>query len=181
MTTTSADRAEIERIMFWIVEHRARVHYPPIVNGRIIRQESIAHIRTFADLQALVMRSHAPTAAGDGLTVDCSQLVCAVLLAAGLKNPNGRPMDGATSSLLVSPLLPHYSDPREAYTGAIAILGPAGGDHGMLVYARDPIKGDPLMFSHGGNGVAQARIIRLSLEVSAHRPPLRMLSIANLG
>lgn len=163
---TAAQRALMGDIMDWLVENAARVHYPP----KDIRVTTIHEIRSFADLKARVL-------APGGLSLDCSQMFTAVCLAAGLDNPNGADEDGFTGTLLDFAEFRHavYSNPAIALTGAGAVFEPGDGEHVAMV--RHPGK-NPLMFNHGEE--TDPRYVLLSVEAAAHRPPVRMISIASL-
>src|SRR5665811_116909 len=103
--------------MDWLLAEKARVHYPPIVNGQIIRTQTVHDLTSVAKFKARVL--------GHGGAVwDCSQTCYALLLAVGCKV---RFPDGATGSMLDD--LPHYSDARQSYIGALAVFGPYPGHH----------------------------------------------------
>lgn len=112
------------------------------------------------------------------LTMDCSESVTALCKWAGLQDPNGNRYDGTgyTGTLLAH--LPHYHEPRHAYTGAIVVFGPGTGDHAAMVLDPDHENGNPTLFSHG----SEAGPVRVPLarEAAAHRPPTTFLSIAGL-
>jgi len=166
---TAAQRNQIAGLLDFLVEHRAQVHYPPIVHGQIIRREIVHDIRTVAELKRRVRRT-------EGWTVDCSQCVTAVLLAVGCRNPNGINADGFTGTLLDH--LPHYHDPRAAYIGALAVFGPRTGHHVAMVRHRDTVHGNPVLCSQGQE--SDPRMIGLLTEAAYQPAPVTMLSTAHL-
>jgi hypothetical protein len=166
---TQAQRNAIAGLLDFLLEHRGQVHYPPIVHGQIVRRETVHDIRTVAELKRRVRRT-------EGWTVDCSQCVTGVLLAAGCRNPNGFNTDGFTGTLLEH--LPHYHDPRAAYIGALAVFGPGTGHHVAIVRHRDTHHGNPVMLSQGQE--SDPRMINLLTEAAYQPHPVTMLSIAHL-
>jgi hypothetical protein len=72
--------------------------------------------------------------------------------------------------------LPHYSDPAEAYPGALVVWGNVPSHHVAVVLERD---GNPLLASHGREAGPVA--VRLHSEdiAQGHRPRT-FLSIVNL-
>lgn len=166
MAVTTHQRDELAALMDWSVAHAALIHYPPIVHGRIIRTQSVGHLTSPSAYRAQVL-SRA------GAVWDCSQNVYALLLAIGCRV---RFPEGATGSLLAE--LPHYSDPRAAFIGAVCVLGPGAGDHAMMTRHRDTHRGNPLQYSQGGE--SDPRFVPLATEAEYHRPPVTMLSIAHL-
>lgn len=163
---TTAQRDELAALMDWSVAHAALVHYPPIIGGRIIRTQSVGHIRTVAAYKAQVL-SRA------GAVWDCSQNIYALLLAVGC---HVRFPEGATGSLLAE--LPHYSDPRAAYIGAPCVYGPGSGHHVTMTRHRDTRDGNPLQYSQGKP--ADPRFVPLLSEAAFQPAPHTMLSIAHL-
>lgn len=161
--TTGAQRQKLCDLMDWAFSERHRISYP--LNDK--RVTTVADIKSVADFKAFVLAGRA--------MIDCTQMTYALLGAVfgGVKNQYGY-----TGTQLAD--FPHYSDPRKAYPGALTVLGPGTGEHGMIVRHRDAVHGDPLMFSHGGNGVYAARFVPLSIEAQSHQPPTTMLSIAHL-
>lgn len=166
---TQTQRDAACEVMDYLYEHREQVHYPPIVNGQIIRQMSIAHVHSFAQVKALVNSSR-------GLIVDCSQSVTMIVLAVGCKNPNGGPVDGYTGTLLAN--LPRYSDPREAFPMGLAVFGGGTGHHVVMVRHRDHLHGNPICFSQGSE--PDPRYLALLSEAAGQPRPVTMLSVAAL-
>jgi hypothetical protein len=159
---TEARRNELAALMDWLHEHGAQLNYPPQDH----RTESVADIRSVAELKARVLR---------GALWDCSQTVYALLLAIGC--PVRYPW-GSTATLLVEPAMPHYSDPRAAYIGGLVIYGEGGGHHVTMTRHRDAVHGNPVQFGNGSNiGPTYA-----SLHTVAAGQPygVRLLSIAHL-
>lgn len=163
MPVTGAQRQKLCDLMDWAYSERHRISYPP--GDR--RVTTVHHIVSVADFKADVLAGRAEW--------DCTQMTYALLgaVVGGVKD-----QDGYTGTQLAD--FPHYSDPRKAYPGALCVVGPGTGEHGMIVRHRDAVHGDPTMFSHGGNGAFAARFVPLSIEVAAHQPPTTMLSIAHL-
>lgn len=163
MAVSEHQRNELAALMDWCFAERARIHYPP----GDVRRTTVAGIGSVEDLKAAVMQS-------GGWSVDCSQMCYALLGAVGLKPPN---QDGATGSMLAD-LLPHYTDARKAFVGALAVFGPGSGHHVAMVRHRDVVHGNPVVFSHGQE--SDPRMISLLTE-AAHQPaPVTLLSIAHL-
>lgn len=167
---TTAQRNQLCELMDWLYENRANVHYPPIVNGNIIRQVQVSElgIHSASDIHRLVLSSH-------GLTVDCSQMVICLLEAVGLKVAQ---LNGATSTLLQDPRMAHYGDPKFAYPGAVAIYGAGGGHHATMTRHRDQVHGNPMQFSQGQE--SDPRFIPILLEAKGQPAPITMLSISRL-
>jgi hypothetical protein len=164
--TTTAQRDTLCELMDYLYEYRDRVHYPPIVHGQIIRQQTVHEITSPAALRARVMSSA-------GAVWDCSQTVYALMGAAGLHRTHP---DGATGTLLED--LRGYSDARAAYPGALAVFGPGSGHHVVMVRHRDTIHGNPVVFSMGQE--SDPRYLSLLTEAAGQPAPIRMLSIAHL-
>lgn len=116
-------------------------------------------------------------ASGGRIMADCSELVTELLHWVGCADPNGLHYRyaGYTGTMLSN--LPHYSDPKAAGVGALVVFGPGTGEHVSMVYKPDPVKGNPLLASHGRPGYD---LLRLDTEAAWHRPPVRFLSIAHL-
>lgn len=150
-----------------LVEHGDLVHYP------------LHDVRTELDRltfalreQQVVDRFHRHA----GIQCDCSQTVQWLCRLAGLADPCGLNYGhaGYTGNLLEH--LEHYSDPSAAEVGAIVVLGPGTGDHAVQVHAGGGR--DPLVFSQGRE--IGPVFEPLSRTAAAHRPPVRLLSIAHL-
>jgi len=167
--TTPAQRSKLHAAMLWTLAHAAQIHYPP--NDVRHNNHVAGPISNLAQLQQAVL---APAA----LTIDCSQGVTVLCHAAGLTDPNGLgySYDGYTGTLLEH--LPHYSNPADAYVGAIVVFGPGTGEHAAMVLTPDPVHGNPLLWSHGDEAGPGKTL--LHTEASFHAPPVTMLSIAGL-
>ena len=152
--------------MDWAFSERGRFTYPPD-DKRVV---SVAGIVSVADFKAFVLSGRAE--------IDCSQLGYALW---GAIFGGVHDQDGATGSMLADPAyLPHYTDPRAAFTGAGVVLGPGTGEHFVMVRQPDKIHGDPTVLSHGGPPPFNCRYVPLSVEAESHDPPVTMLSIAHL-
>lgn len=172
---TQTQRESACELMDWLLAHREQVHYPPVVNGNIERQMSIAWLNDFP-LSHRISQLKGVVLSKRGLIVDCSQMATAVILAVGCKNPNGRPIDGYTGTLLAT--LPHYTDARAAYPLALAVFGPGTGHHVAVVRHRDVVHGNPVLFSQGQE--SDPRMISLLSEAAGQPHPVTMLSVADL-
>jgi hypothetical protein len=161
---TAAQRQKLGELMDWAFSERHRISYPPGDK----RVTTVHEIVSVADFKAAVLAGRAEW--------DCTQMTYALLGAVFGRVKN---QDGYTGTQLED-FLPHYTDPRKAYPGALVVLGPGTGSHGCMVRHRDAVHGDPTVFSHGGNGAFAARFVPLSIEVHSHQPPTTMLSIAHL-
>lgn len=166
---TSKQREAACSLMDWLHAERARVHYPPVIGGRIIRKERVSWIRSVADVRRRVLSP-------GGWTVDCSQCVTAILLAVGCRNPNGAAVDGYTGTLLSH--LKHYRDGRGAYPGALVVFGGGTGHHVVMVRHRDGVHGDPLVFSQGQE--SDPRYLTLRQEASWQPAPVTFLAVSGL-
>lgn len=166
MSVSTQQRDALAGLMDWSVAHAALIHYPPIIHGRIIRTQSVGHIRTPAAYKTQVL-SHS------GAVWDCSQNVYALLCAVGCKV---RFPEGATGSLLAE--LDHYHDPRAAFIGAVCVYGPGSGHHATMTRHRDTRSGNPLQYSQGSP--SDPRYVPLETEAAFQPRPFTMLSIARL-
>jgi hypothetical protein len=166
VSVTTAQRNTLAALMDWSVAHAALIHYPPIVGGRIIRTQSVGHIRSADAYKAQVLSR-------EGAVWDCSQNVYALLCAIGCRV---RFPEGATGSLLDE--LPHYHDPRAAFIGAVCVYGPAPGHHATMTRRRDARGGNPVQYSQGKP--SDPRFVRLLDEAAFQPNPFTMLSIAHL-
>ena len=159
---TAAQRRELLALMDYCVQHRGQIHYPP----GDIRSERVGTIKSWVDIHARIMRP-------GGWEVDCSQFCEALLRAVGAKLPV---RDGYTGSFLEQ--LPHYTDPRKAYTGAVVVFGPGTGHHMMFVHTPDHVHGNPLGCSQGQE--SDPRLIYLSQEQAFQPHPATFCSVAKL-
>lgn len=162
---TPAQRAHLLQLMHLLRDHRGQFLYPPHdIRGPLdaatfrLTEQQLEHVLS----------------AGGKITADCSEAVTELCRWAGLSDPNGLGYRyaGYTGTMLAH--LPHYSDPKYAGVGALVIYGPGTGDHVSMVMEPG---GDPLLWSHGRNGLD---IWRLSVQRSFHRPPVTFCSIAHL-
>jgi hypothetical protein len=164
-TTTQKQRNKLAELMDWCYEQRALIHYP----FEDKRTTTVVHITSVGLLKAEVLDGRA--------NWDCSQM-CYALLGAVFGGVHGQA--GATGEMLQDEsIFPHYTDPRAAYIGALAVLGPGSGQHVCMVRHRDTLHGNPVVFSHGQE--SDPRMVNLSIEQADHLPPTTMLSIARLG
>lgn len=169
-TTTDAQRAKLAELMRLLLAHEPLVDYP------------INDVRGILDAQTFRLTEHGVRSRfqrGAHIMADCSEMVTCLCLWSGLRDPNGLGYGhaGYTGTMLAH--LPHYTNARQARIGALAVFGPATGDHVAMVLEPDFVHGDPLLFSHGFEGGPIA--VRLSHERAQHRAPVTLLSIAGLG
>lgn len=159
---TAAQRRELVALMDYCIAHRGQIHYPP----HDIRTETVGTIKSWVDIHERVSRLK-------GWTVDCSQFCEALLRAVGAKLPF---RDGYTGSFLEH--LPHYSDGRGAYPGAVVVFGPGTGHHMAMVHTRDATHGNPLTCSQGSE--LDPRLISVAAEQAGQPWPHTFLSVAKL-
>jgi len=160
---TDAQRKHLHALATELYKYRGQLDYPP-GDRRDGRDWYSFHL---TETQALTILKH-----GGRLQFDCSEFDAWLLKCAGLW-PWSSP--GWTGSHLAT--LPHYSDPRAAFVGALVVFGPGGGHHEAMVYTPDPKNGNPMIVSHGRPGLD---LIRLRDEAARQPPGITMLSIAHL-
>jgi hypothetical protein len=148
--------------MDYCVAHRGQIHYPP----NDVRTEKVGTIKSWVDIHARVTSPH-------GWTIDCSQFCEALLRAVGCRLPF---RDGYTGSFLE--YLPHYTDGRAAYPGAVVVFGPGTGHHMAMVHTRDATHGNPLLCSQGSE--PDPRLIHLANEAAGQPSGIRFCSVAKL-
>lgn len=150
--------------MNYLLSEKARVHYPPIEDGQIIRQQSLHNIITMPELHAQVMSEH-------GFIGDCSQTSQVIIqVALGRRIAN---YDVTTKWFLDN--LPHYHDPSAAYICAPCVWGNEPGHHMALVHSRAQ---NPIMISHGHDPI---ELIPMSVEtVAQENRPWTFCSILEL-
>lgn len=168
--TTQAQRTELHRIAHLLIAHRQQLDYP--------RND----VRGAKDEETWVLtlpEAEKALAQGLHLTFDCSQSVTEIFRWAKVHDPNGLKYryPGYTGTMLHH-LTHHYTDPRQARTGALVVFGPGTGEHVAMVLEPDPHHGDPVLFSHGA--AHQSGPVRFSVERTYHHAPATFLSIAHL-
>jgi len=162
---TAAQRAHLHALATELYRHRGQLDYPP----GDVRQAEDARDWTLTEQQAMVLLEH-----GGRMMFDCSEFCAWLLKCAGLW-PFAQP--GWTGSDLAAAVFPHYTDPRQALTGALVVFGRPPGHHMAMVYTPDPKGGNPVCVSHGRPGLDLQRLKVLE----ARQPPgLVLLSIAHL-
>lgn len=165
---TEAQRQHLHALCGLLYARRAQLDYPPH------DWRGAADARTFALTEQ--QATHV-LAAGGRLSADCSEMVTELLHWVGCADPNGLGYRyaGYTGTMLSH--LPHYTDARQAFVGALAVFGPGTGHHVAMVYTPDPVGGNPVVASHGRPGFD---LVRLH-DMAARQPsPVTMLSIAHL-
>ena len=160
---SDAQRQHLHALATTMYGYRSQLDYPP-GDRRDGRDSYSFHL---TEQQALHVLHD-----GGRLQFDCSEFDAWLLKCSGLW-PWSSP--GYTGSHLAS--LPHYSDPRAAFVGALVVFGPGTGHHEAMVYTPDPKGGNPMCVSHGRPGLD---IMRLK-DIARYQPPgVTMLSIAHL-
>jgi hypothetical protein len=166
---THADRERLHAVMKVLMQHKAQLDYP-LHDVRGPKDSETFHL-TWAEAKARL-------AAGGHLMFDCSAAVTCIYKWADCSDPNGLGYRhvGYTGTMLAH--LPHYKDAKRCRVGALAVFGPATGEHVACVYQADPVEGNPLLFSHGARGVSGP--IRLGQESRFHDPPVTLLDVSSL-
>jgi len=164
---TTAQRRHVLSVLDFFHAHASHLLYPP-EDIRTDRDNECWH---WSETTTELVLEHEGYWQGD-----CSEFGSYVLKCAGLWKWQTA---GATSSHLQ--LLPVYTDPRAAYTGALVIFGPGGGHHEAIVHTPDHKHGNPLLSSHGRPGFDAVRLNDLEAEQTRNgHPGVRLLSIAHL-
>jgi hypothetical protein len=152
--------------MDMLVAHRQKVAYLES------RPNPTASIATLAELTAALTSK-------PGIVADCSGACKLIAHVAGLPAPDGLPWTaGNTESFYGA--LPHYRNPLDALVGGFVFFGEIdflSTQH--MACVRHP-GADPMLFSHGGNGVYAAHFVPLSVEARLHVGEPVFLSIAHL-
>lgn len=161
---TEAQRDHLHELMHFLLQYEPQVHYAEVRPMRSVH---------FSEQQVETLLKN-----GHGITMDCSEGVTCLCKWAGLSDPNRRGYNGQGNTSTLRQSLPNYTNPKKARTGAIVVFGPGYGEHAAMVLDPDPVHGDPLLWSHGGEHGPIA--IRLSVERQYHHAPVTFLSIANL-
>lgn len=133
---------------------------------------STNHIASLASLE------HALEA---GVQLDCSESVTLICHVAGLHDPSGFGFDGSGNTETMYHHLKHYTDPRQAFPGALVFLGIPGRLSTQHVCMVRRAGADPELFSHGGNGAYRAHYVPFSVERRYHAGTPVFLSVAALG
>ena len=164
---TVAQRKHVLAVLDFFHAHAGHLLYPP------------KDVRTAFDNECWHWSEHTTEVmlnSGHYWQGDCSEFGSYVLKCAGVWKWNTA---GATSSHLQ--LLPVYSNPKDALTGALVVFGPGGGHHEAVVHTPDPRYGNPLLSSHGRPGFDAVKLRDLEAEqTSMGYPGVRFLSIAHL-
>lgn len=159
---TSAQRDHARHLLDYFRAHAAQLDYPP--HDHRNERDSYFWKLTEQGIDHVL-------GSGGRLMFDCSELFAKVLQLVGAW-PLSYP--GYTGTDL--DLLPHYTNPKAARTGAGVVFGPGTGDHIVMVHTPDA-KGNPLVAGHGRAGFD---VLRLKTEASFHRAPVTLLSVAHL-
>jgi hypothetical protein len=166
---THADRQRLHAIMHKLIAHKGHLDYP------------LHDVRGPKDAEtfALTWQEAQHRLAGGGrLMFDCSGCATCIFKWAGAADPNGLHYkhEGYTGTMLKH--LPHYTDAKRCRIGALAVFGPATGEHVAVVYKPDPEHGNPMLFSHGARGVTGP--IALHEEQRFHDLPVTLLNVSAL-
>lgn len=159
---STAQREHLTALLRWTIQHERAFHY------LMRRPMKYTH---WSETQLRVWVEHRGT-----VSMDCSEYACTMFHMAGFRDPCGRGFDGIgnTDSMLAT--LPHYSDPAEAFPGALVVWGNVPSHHVAVVLERGS---NPLLASHGREAGPVA--VRLHDEDVAQRHrPRTFLSIAHL-
>jgi hypothetical protein len=166
---TNEDRHRIHAIAETLIRHAALLDYP---------RHDVRGAADAATWKLSWIQAQGRLTRGEHLQFDCSQSVTQMMRWAGVKDPNGLGYShpGYTGTMLHH--LHHYTDAKDARTGALVVFGPGTGEHVAMVIEPDPNHGDPVLFSHGQ--AHSAGPIRLSVERCYHHAPVTFLSVARL-
>lgn len=171
---TAAQRAHAVAVMDMLHAHQSLVRYPP--GDQRSNRDTVSWALTEQQAENLFKT-------GGTMQFDCSEAAPWCLKCAGLW-PFTSP--GYTGSHLAMPQqLPHYTDPRDAYAGALVVFGidtDPTGHHEGIVHTPDHKDGNPLVFEHGTDRLCD--IIPLAdivaRQTSEGYPGYVLLSIAHL-
>ncbi len=130
-----AKRRRIQSVQAYLVAHKAAIGYTQH------RPMGTAHIDTMAKLEQHVAK---------GFSMDCSESGVLIMHVSGCKSPTGSWAEGNTETYLER--LHHYYDPKQALPGAFIVFNsnrPLWEQHLAQVHWRDPLHGNPIVFTHG--------------------------------
>jgi hypothetical protein len=131
-----AQRKQIQKVQALLVAHKAQIGYTQL------RPMGTRNVSTLTGLMRKISA---------GFSMDCSESLVLICHIAGVKSPTGSWSLGNTDTML-NHLTKHYFDARFALPGAIAIFNsdrPLPQQHAAQVHQKDPLHGDPIMFTHG--------------------------------
>jgi hypothetical protein len=154
-------------VMDYLYKHRAQLDYPP-GDQRTNRDAVSWHL---TEQQAEHVLEH-----GGRMQLDCSEAAPWVLKCSGCWHWSQPYYTGTHLDLL-----PVYENPKAAGVGALVIFGPGTGHHEAIVHTADPVKGNPLLASHGRPGYDLVRLRDMQAsQTAAGHPGVRFCSIAHL-
>ena len=156
----------MRELMLYLVKHERQIHYP------------LHDVRGAADAatwRLSLKQLYAKLAGGGSIQFDCSQSSTQLFKWLNLKDPNGLDYryPGYTGTMLEH--LRHYSNPEDAYVGALCVFGPGTGHHVSVVYEHGA---DPLLWSHGREGGPE--LVRLSNQRTYQPTPVTFLNVSRL-
>jgi hypothetical protein len=159
---STAQRAHLVDLLRWTIRHERAFHY--------LQRRPMRYVG-WSETQLRAWVAH-----GGTVSMDCSEYAKTMFHMAGLHDPTGRGYDpwGNTDSMLSA--LPHYSDPSEAWPGALVVWGSPPSHHVAIVLTRGS---NPSLASHG----REAGPVEVSLhaeDVAQRHRPRTFLSIAHL-
>ena len=149
---TNLQRQHVKGLCLWLLGKEPQIDYlqrRPMTTASISEQDLV-------DLFA----------AGRHIATDCSETSTLICRLAGLEDPNNLGYNGAgfTGTMLANPNMAHYTDPAGANVGALAVFGPAPGNHVATVIGPGA---DPWLFSHGSQDGPKR--VRMSVELAAQK------------
>lgn len=164
---TSAQRAHLHALIGYLHAHAGQLDYPP--GDQRTSRDAVSWSLTEQQAEHVLN-------GGGRMQMDCSEMGSWLLKAVGCWHV---PAPGYTGSHL--DLLPHYTNARQALTGALVVFGHGTGHHEAMVYEPDPTHGNPLLGSHGRPGFDLRTLADLAAsQAAAGYPGITFLSIAHL-
>lgn len=165
---TTAQRNHLAALMDYMHAHAAQLDYPP--GDQRGSRDGISWGLSEQQLEHVL-------GGGGRWQGDCSEYCSYLLKCAGLWHWSQPGYTGSHLQLLTQ----HYTNGKDALTGALIVFGPGTGHHEAMVRKPDPVKGNPLISSHGHSGLD---VITLSSEAERQSqlgyPGVTFLSIAHL-
>ena len=165
---TVAQRTHVAAVLTMLQAHAGQLDYPP--GDQRDSRDTASWALTEQSCEYIL------SAPSGRVQWDCSEFCPWVLKCAGLWRLSE---PGYTGSHLA--LLPHYTDARQALTGALIVFGPGSGHHEAIVWKPDPVKGNPILASHGRPGFDRVTLSELAASQAAEGyPGVTLLSRAHV-